>query len=331
MTGTFGSGHPTSLELIGLLDGDEGDALARGPAVVEHVASCRVCLAQLLTAAGASDDAETSIAFEQLRLPEQLLTALLAPRPAGVAVGQLWRLTWDEMFCLAVITNVDDTVATVVAAGDTDEARAFAVDADVSPLGVPLDVHVVFETVVSLAALDTFLGHVDLTTAPVVGEGDEVPPEVGALRLLAERSLAWAPPTAEATPTARPLRAVLDERGVTFDDLADAVGDEVALALWRGERVPTEAEGGRLESLGVAATAVPVQRAAPVRLLRLVTDISFKRSVRAAAERRRTSEAAVRRRMVDIALAPAARTTGANAATTVEERWRVVIEHELRS
>jgi hypothetical protein len=332
VAGIFNSGHPTSLELIGLLDADGGvDALGRGEAVLDHVAGCRTCLAQLLTAADAGDtDISEPSWFAERRLPEQLAVALRSKQPRTARPGQLWRLTWDELFCLAVVVATDQTTATVVAVGDTPSDNALVVDAVRSPLGVRLHVHTSEPTTVALAALDTYLGDIeaDLPVRPGAPAARSIAPEALTLRTLAARSLAWVP-AADDGDVAR-LRDQVEAQGLTFDDLADAVGDAPALALWRGERAATADEAQRLHDLGLAG--LPVQRRAPQPLLVLVVgDLSFKPQVRAAAERRRTSEADVRLRMVNASLALAARTTGATAATTAVERWRALIEHELRT
>ena len=330
MTNGFDGGHPTSLELVGLLDGDGGESLGRGSAVVEHVASCRTCLARLLTSGDAPEEAaEVDDPFQSIRLPAELLAALHEPRPGRVGPGQLWRLSWDELFCLAVVIAVGETTVTVTAAGDPESEGAATVVADSSPLGVPLGIYASSGILVSMAALDAFLGRVEVPTV-TMPEPREGSPELVTLRLIASRSMAWVPPTSESAPRQATLRGVLDEKGLGFDDLADAVGDEAALALWRDERDPTEQETDALRPLGILAAADPGLRPAPLALLRLVTDVSYKPEVRAAADRRGTSEADVRAGMLTAVLAPAARTTGAAATTAEVDRWRAIIAHELR-
>jgi len=331
----FESGHPTSLELASLLDGGDGDILGRGGAVRAHTADCRRCLAHLLTADDAivTDFANQPPDVPTSQLPAVVLAALVRPSPSAVTRGEIWRLTWDELTALAVVTMTDEITATVVPVADPVEADEGAqiVSSDDSPLGAAVVFWPFAQVVVSLAAFDTHLGRVEVELPTELSTELEFPPIAAELRRIGDRSVAWMPTPSEERPhQTPPVVAALEERGLGFEELADAVGDEAALELWRDGRPPSREEVDALvRDLDVPTDVVAAEWTAPAPLLTLVCSPDYKIRVRRAAVRHGSSEAEVRTSLVDTILAPAARTTGLQPGTGDLGRWRALIDHEL--
>lgn len=334
MTATFQGGHPTAEELAGLLDGDGGNAFGRGRAVADHVDNCDSCLALLLTTAEApiepSDQDQRN--FVAATIPGEARTALQWAHRPPTARSQLWRLTWDGLVALAVVIEGGAVTATVVPAADAADAddASDIVPSAQSPLGAALAIWPSCPAEVSLAAFDTCLGEISIPepTSSDVGSSEEV----ATVRHLAEASLEWIPNAGEDSDSAQlSIADVLTERGIGYDDLADVVGDEAALELWRDGRPPRGNEIAALSgAFGIPATALAIGGVAPKPLLALASSTEFKDRVRSAATTRRKGETDIRSEMVSAALglARAARTTSSSSSDDIA-RWRALIDHEL--
>lgn len=161
--------HLDDLILVAVADGTlPDDQLGH---VVDHLASCGLCRARAGNIdqrdEGTSTIERTPDLSEARIPPDVLMERLGADQQPLPTAGQLWRLRRDDAADTAVIIDVaDEQIVIAPATFDPEMADEYTlvVDAEASPLGLPLAIWVAERTTVDRDVLDSFMG--DLPDAP---------------------------------------------------------------------------------------------------------------------------------------------------------------------
>jgi hypothetical protein len=279
-------------------------------------------------------------------VPLPAMGKLLAGAVTDPASQQIWRGRWEDTAAIGVLIAVAAPWVLVAPIGDDPEyaEQNTVIVTDSAVLGFGFTIWPQLAVQVPMAALEVHLG--DLPTEVVVKppldpEQDQrsATGQQGRYRLaVRERWRLIAERAAEVLPKrpsdATPVRERLEAAGHSYDQLADAIGEEPALAIWRGERAPTAAEGSQIEAAtGIAAATLPDAVTPPAAVVELLSHPKYRAGLSRKAERLNTTEGAVHRQIQDSALPTAARhgPVPAGGADSTRHRWAAFIEHELGS
>jgi len=322
--------HPLEVDLVAYADGDLSPKDAAE--VQAHVSSCDVCLSVL----GSLAAPIAGVVVEHPGPIDSGIVDLFASEPtADPAVGDLWRLEWEDQATLAVVTGINGPIVSILPAAvdSPDDDIDPAVEADESPLGIPLFLWHDLSYDVPLGVFSQRAGAVPPAAIEEAGPPRERSWAIAAAMaeaLAAVNRLAaaeWVPKRPATAPV--DLAATLKQQGLIPSRIEALTGIPAArlLAFVRGSQAPTWDEALRLgELLDVDPGSLHRPVSLPDALIWAIERPVHRMKLRLRAIKDGLTEAGARFQVAEEVLARAARTTPGQREV---DAWDELVRHHL--
>ena len=317
--------HPTDLTLAAAVDGHLEEAeLMELRHHVESCGRCQLCVAQ-------SDPAVDTAQRGRPDLPEVVIT-VNETRDENPVRGDVWRLAWDSVVLLAVILDEDQDrfrVLPVLDSCDADEWCTLLSALASGGLG-DMAVSTALESTIPRSVLDARVGRLPdmgpitrLRTEYRTGESDGMVLRGEPIRSSRDERLVALDELNEEltflsnavwTPDAAGQPGTSQISPDMFEEVAEALSTEEALAIYRGAPV-TDRQAQRIEQeIGTRPASAPV----PAAVISILESPTIKHKIRERARRFERSEASERQELAHSLCESGVAARGAQASTAVD-------------